>query len=45
MIAQQTIGIGLRNRFDIFEIQVHEMGVISFLDENILVVVAAIVDI
>ena len=45
MITQQAICERVGNRIDVLEVQVHEMFVIAFLDEDILTIVAAIVDV
>ncbi len=45
MTSQQTIGEGLGDGVDIFEIQIHELFIIAFPNKNILAVVAAVVDV
>ena len=45
MVPQQTISKDLRNGLDVLEKEVKEMIVIPFLNEDILTVVAAVVDV
>ena len=45
VISQQGISKGIRDWFDVFRVQIHEVGVVAFLDENILAIRAAIVDV
>ena len=45
MISEQAICKGFRNRINVFGVQIHEVGVIAFLNKNILTVVAAIIDV
>ena len=45
MISQQAKRERVRDGLDVFRVQIHEVGVVAFLDENILAIVAAIVDV
>jgi hypothetical protein len=45
MISQQTIREGFRDGFNILEMQVQEIFVVTLLNKNILTVVSAIVDV
>ena len=45
VISQKAKREGICNWLDVFRVQIHEVGVITFLDENILAIVAAIVDV
>jgi len=44
MVWQQAISKGVRNRLDVFGIELQEVAVVAFLNEDALSVVAAIVD-
>lgn len=45
MISEQAIRKGFRDRINVFGVQIHKVGVVAFLNKNILAVVAAIVDV
>lgn len=45
VVSQQAKREGICNWLDVFPIQIHEMGVVALLDENILAIIAAIVDV
>jgi hypothetical protein len=45
MISEKAIGERLGDGINVLEVQIHEMFVIAFLNENILAVVAAIVNV
>lgn len=45
MISQQTISKRICDGRDVLFIQLHEVIIIAFLDEDILAVVAAIIDV
>ena len=45
MVSQQAIGEGIGDGFDIFGVQLHEVGVVALFAEDVFAVVAAVVDV
>ena len=42
MIGHQTIGEQIGNRMNVFEIEIHKIGIVALFSKNALLVVAAI---
>ncbi len=45
VIAQQAIGKCPRDRLDVFQVELQKVAIVALFDENVLAIVAAIIDV
>ena len=45
VVGQQAVGVGFGDGQDVFGVEVEEVGVVSWFDEQVFAVVAAVVDV
>ena len=45
MVSQETIGESICNLFNVFRIELHEIAIVVFFDEDILTVITTVIDV